>query len=222
MERALGSLIAFDIGSVLAQQGLLEAAAAQSADVTTDTLSGLVAFILPGNDAYSLAQGQSFDGPGGIAAGTVKVLGTALDEFVPTTTVAAGDKTLPASGGVATLLNGYATQVNPAATGGGFPSAFARLSFDEKAEVFRRFEAEPAADGTELRFVAGILPGFVGFLAFSEAGVFDAVSRTVPTRPVGWAISGYSGPAEGHPEFRGYYRGHRKALSSGPHRKRRR
>jgi hypothetical protein len=203
-----------ELPSVLGARGLLEQALAQSADMTTDTLNGLAAFVLPGDDEYSVAQGQSHAGPGAIAAGTVPALIQALDGYVPATTVAAGDRSLPASGGVATLLNSYAMQVNPAAIGGGFQSAFARLSFDEKAEVFRRFESDPALADTEVRFVAGILPGFAAFLAFSEVGVYDPAQRALARRAVGWDIAGYGGPVEGNRELRGYWKGHKTAIPS--------
>jgi hypothetical protein len=207
--------------SVLAQlpalldaRGLLAAAMAQSPDLTADTLNGLVAFVLPGDDPYSVAQGESFDGPGGIAAGATPVLIRELDLFVPASTIVGPTTTLPASGAAATLLNDYALRVNPTATGGGFPSPFARLSFPEKAKVFQLFEAEPSADGTELRFVAAVLTGLVALIAFSEAGVFDSERREVTSRPVGWEISGYGGPAEGHAELKGYWRGLRKATDA--------
>jgi len=199
---------------LLDARGLLATAAAQSADLTEDTLSGLVAFILPGSDPYSTAQGASFNGPGGIAAGTVPLLTYVLDHIVPVGTVIAGDTTLPASGGVATLLNAYATRVNPVAAGGGFPSPFSRLSFAEKAKVFELFEGEPSMDGTELRFVAGILPGAVALLSFGEGGVYDPKTRSVSRRPVGWDISGYGGPAEGQAELKGYYHGFRQAIDA--------
>jgi hypothetical protein len=112
-----------------------------------------------------VAQGQSHTGPGAIAARTVPALINALDGYVPATTPVGGDQSLPASGGVATLLNDYALQVNPAAAAGCFGSAFARLRFAEKAEVFRRFESDPSLADSEVRFVAGILPRFAAFLA---------------------------------------------------------
>ena len=195
----------------LAAKGWLEEARAQSGDVVVETLSALVAFILPGDDPYSEAQGTKTDEPGGIAAGTVPVFIRNLDAFVPVAIPGAGTTTLPASGGVAMLLNRYALEVNPAAGNGDALSPFARLTFDEKAEVMRMLEADPAWDDTEFKFVSGILPGFVGFLAWSEAGVIDPETREPEKRPVGWKLSKYGGPAEGHPEFRGYYRGHRSA-----------
>jgi TAT (twin-arginine translocation) pathway signal sequence len=204
---------------ILAQRGLLAEAAAQSADYVTDTLSALVAFILPGNDEYSTAQGTPTSEPGGIAAGTVPVFIDNLDNFVP---AAAGPAktTIPASGGVSTLLNNYALQVNPGASNGPFLSPFARLSFAEKAEVFKRFEADPglSAQVQEFRFVSGILPGFVAFLAFSEAGVLDPATRQPKSRPVGWQLTNFVGPAEGHAEYKGYYEG-RRSVRGTPRRK---
>ena len=172
--------------TVLGRRGLLEEAQAQSADYVADTLSGLVAFILPGDDEYSRAQGTPTPEPGGIAAGTVPVLIADLDRFVPASAGGSPSQTIPASGGVASLLNDYALQVNPDAANGQFLSPFARLSFAEKAEVFRRFEADEGLSSAvqEFRFVSGILPGFVAFLAWSEAGVLDEASRQPKQRPV--------------------------------------
>ena len=199
---------------VLARKGLLDEALAASDPVTIDTLKGLCAFILPGNDAYSRAQGNRTRKPGAIAAGTVPVLIDALDRYVPISFTGNDGQTLPASGGVATLLNDYALQVNPAASHGTFLSPFSRLSNVEKAKVFERFEADPAYAGTEFEFVAGIVPGFVTFLAFSEAGVIDPKTRRVRKRPVSWGIADYPGPADGHPELKGYYHGRKHARGS--------
>ena len=212
------ALATIDLTGLLDAHGLLgtEAAKAQTVDLTADTLSGLVAFVAPGDDPYSVAQGERAHGPGGIAAGAAGALAAGLDRYVPATT-AGGSASLPASGGVAMLLNQYAERVNPVATGGGFASPFARLSFAEKARVFEMFEGDSSLEGTELRFVAGILPGFAAFLSFSETGVRQP-GHVLSGRPVGWGIAHYGGPAEGHPELRGYYRGHRSALPS-PRRK---
>src|SRR3954452_15006095 len=204
-----GALASVDLYALLDKKGLLATAQAQPADLTVDTLSGLVAFVVPGNDEYSVAQGEKANGPGGIAAGGVAALISGLDRYVPVTTLG-GNQSLPASGGVATLLNQYALRVNPAAAGCAFPSPFARLSFKEKASVFEMFESDPTLEGTEVRFVAGILPGFVAFVSISEVGVLQP-DRKLSKRPVGWGIAKYGGPAEGHAELKGYYRGHRKA-----------
>jgi hypothetical protein len=209
---------------VLGDKGLLEAANAQSADIVDDTLSGLVAFILPGNDAYSTAQGVSTNEPGGIGAGTVPVFRANLDAFVPASVFAPQGLTVPSSGGVAMLLNDFALQVNPGASSGPFASPFARLKHAEKAEVLKRFEADTTITENvqELNFVAGILPGFVGFLVFSEAGVLDPATRQPTSRPVGWTLSQYRGPAEGHAELRGYYQDRKAAVKPRKRRRRRR
>jgi hypothetical protein len=184
------------------------------ADVVRDTLKGLLAFVLPGDDAYSVAQGESARGPGSIGGGSLEPLIRMLDNFVPAGFFGATDATLPGSQIVAGLLNQLALRVDPSARHGPFLSPFARLSFREKGEVFRRFEADRGVNELEpeLKFVAGILPASAAFTSFSEAGVFDRRTRRLTRRPVGSAISGYGGPAEGHADFRGYFQGRRAAV----------
>jgi hypothetical protein len=206
--------------ALLDAKGLLPSALAQGDDVVGDTLSGLIAFILPGDDDFSRAQGDSTHEPGGLAAGTLPVFIRNLDAFVPVAIPGAGTQTLPASGGVAMLLNRYAVEVNPAAASGQFVSPFARLSNAEKAEVFKRFESDASLDDTEVKFVSGILFGFVAFLAWSEGGVIDPATRLPKSMPVGWTLSRYGGPAEGYAELRGYYQGHRAAIPTPKRRKR--
>ena len=196
---ALSQLPAF-----LDQHGLLEEALAAETDLVKDTLNGFMAFVLPGDDEYSKAQGEFAAGPGAIGAGTLGPLMTALDDFVPASVGGVITTTVPASGGVATLLNAFAQQVNPAAANGQFLSPFARLSFVEKAKALELFEKSVATENTEFKFVAGIAPGFVGFLALSEAGVRNP-DRSLRSKPVGWPLSKYQGPSEGHAEFKGYY-----------------
>ena len=204
IELAGAAAVFAQIPGFLAGRGWLEDALAQSPDATRDALNGLVAFVVPGPDAYSVAQGQSTAEPGGIEAGGTDLLIELLDRFVDTPAGAV----LPSSGGVAQLLNGTALQVNPAAAGGAFASPFARLKFDEKIEVFRRLEE--ITEDSELRFVSGILIGAVGFLCFGEGGVFDRSTRQLTGTPVGWTLENYDGVAEGRAELRGYWKGRRK------------
>lgn len=199
----------------LAGKGWLEAALAAESDLTRDTMNGLVAFVVPGPDAYSKAQGQGSKTPGAIAAKTTGAVIELLDRFVGTS---AGPN-LPSSSGVAQLLNGYALQVNPAATGGAFASPFSRLKFADKIEVFRRFESE--TEGSELRFVSGILIGAVGFLSHTEWGVFDFKAQRLTGVPVGWRTSHYAGIAEGRNELKGYFQGRRAVHTSKRYRVRR-
>jgi hypothetical protein len=196
---AVGGLGALPV--LLDRAGLTDAALAAGGDLVEDTLSGLVAFVVPGPDPYSVAQHQTSPEPGGIDAGAAGALILGLDsiqEFQPTLAAA-----------VAALLNGVAQTVDPAATSGPFTSAFANLSFGKKAAVFSVLESDPSF--APLRSLVGVLPSLVAFLAYSEVGVFDPVTRTIAGEPVGWTISGYDGVADGRDELRGYFKHRRKA-----------
>ena len=178
----------------LRERGWLDAAHAAEPDLVRDTLNGLVAFIVPGPDEYSVAQGQSTTEPGGLDAGTTDALIATAEGALPT-----------ASTLLSTLLNDFAQTINPTASGP-FVSHFARLSFAEKGQVFAALEAIPP-----LSFLMGTVPSLVAFLAYSEVGVLDPATRTLSGTPVGWTLSGYGGVADGHAEFRGYYQGRRRA-----------
>jgi hypothetical protein len=194
---------------------VVAAAQAQSSDITTDTFNGLLAFVFPGSDEYSTHQGESTGRPGGVAANAVQTLIRNFDHAIPASVLADRGITLPASGLLAQLLNTYATLVNPLAIGP-FPSAFSRLLFAQKAEVFRRIEADYEPSNSELAFVAGDILPYATFLAISEAGALDPVTRQVRGRPVGWDLTTYAGPSNGWPELRRYYGNRRRVRGSGP------
>jgi len=132
-----------------------------------DTASGLAAFIVPGPDPYSVAQGVSSSKPGAIDAGVVQYFrpvarafvtgmqenGIALPaplQQVPVATAEQlddalqslfqNDQAIPLTLAVGMLLNFLATQVNPASMHGQFLSPFSRLSFDEKAKAMEMLE----------------------------------------------------------------------------------
>ena len=209
--------------AALRGKGWLDEAAAQDANLTRDTLNGLVAFILPGPDPYSVAQGERSDTPGAIAARTTDNLILNLDSFLPNPDLGPfnNNGTVPLSGAVAGLLNTTAAQVDPLATGT-FPSHFSRLSFAEKVEVFKRIEATAGTDDASrnIRFVGGILPGYTAYLAYTEWHVLDPATRIATGRPVGWDLSQYmpqrTTPAAGWDEMKGYWKGRKRA---GPRRK---
>jgi hypothetical protein len=165
----------------LAARGLADRARRQAGAVTDDTLAGLVAFVLPGDDAFSVQQGESHQAPGGIAAGIVSLLREGLDSVAREGAPVAG------ATGIALLLNDYALRVDPAAARGPFRAPFARLTHAYKSDVFQVFEADPELSGSELRFLARILPGFVAFVAFAETGVYAPGQRAVARRAVGWS-----------------------------------
>lgn len=181
---------------LLTSRGWAQAAEVATPDLLHDTFNGLLAFIVPGPDDYSIAQGVSTVEPGGVDIGVTDILIATLDETTPF---------LPQfSATVAAILNSLAQVVNPSA-GGPFLSPFARLSFAEKAAVFQ------IMDGTEsLKPLAGVLPAFVAFFCYSEAGVFDPVTRSLTGEPIAWDISSYQGVADGRNEFLGYFENRRK------------
>jgi hypothetical protein len=215
--------------AALRGKGWLDEAAAQDPNLTRDTINGLVVFVLPGPDEYSIAQGETSPTPGALEAGTTDNLILNLDGFLPNADLGPfnNDGTVPLSGAVAGLLNSTAAEVDPAAAGGPFPSNFSRLSFADKAEVFKRIETTAGDDDASrnIRFVGGILPGYIAFLAFGEWQAFDPATRTLRERPVGWNLSQYqpglTAPVEGWPELKGYFEG-RKQARTGKKRKRKR
>jgi hypothetical protein len=180
----------------LTSRGWVQAAEVVTPDLLHDTFNGLLAFIVPGPDDYSVAQGVSTVEPGGVDIGVADILIATLDEttpFVP-----------QFSATVAGILNGIALVVNPSPPGT-FLSPFARLSFAEKAAVFQ------IMDGTEsLKPLAGVLPAFVAFFCYSEAAVFDPVTRSLTGDPIAWHLSNYQGVADGRNEFLGYFENRRR------------
>jgi hypothetical protein len=169
-----------------------QSAAGQAASVR-DTLSGLIAFVVPGSDAYSLAQGVSTAEPGGLEAGILPLLIEVLNRTQPS--LPGGP---PASVFVAGALDQIAQQVNASAQGR-FASPFANLPFAQKGMVFQAIEGNP-----QTRPLANVLP-LVAFLVYSEAAAFDPRTRTLRGRPPGWALSTYEGVADGRADFKGYY-----------------
>jgi hypothetical protein len=182
---------------VLSGRGWIQPAYAAEPDLVHDTFNGLLAFVVPGSDPYSGHQGMSTAKPGGVDAAITDVLIASMDQsapFVPNFSVFVADQ----------ILNRVAQAVNPSASGP-FSAPFAKLSFPEKVAVFHVLEGDPA-----LRPLAGVLPQFVAFLVYSEAGVFDPKKRTLTGTPLGWTLSNYEGVADGRDEFRGYYQDRRK------------
>jgi hypothetical protein len=188
---AAGAAVLEHLPRALRIHGWLEDAYAATPDVVTETMNGLVAFVVPGRDRYSRAQGTKTRTRGGIEAGATKRLIRTLDAFLPSTP--------PLSSAAATILNGVASNVAPPNPGrGNFESTFANLSFAQKAKVFQTLEGFQGEEAGSIRFLAGNLPGLAAFVAYSA-------------RPVGWRLAHYSGIAEGRAEFKGYYQGRRAA-----------
>lgn len=181
---------------LLTSRGWIQAADVPNPDLLHDTFNGLLAFIVPGPDDYSVAQGVSTTEPGGVDGGITDILIATLDETTPF---------LPQfSATVAGILNGIALVVNPSPSGQ-FPSPFACLSFAEKAAVFQIMDATDS-----LKPLAGVLPAFVAFFCYSEAAVFDPVTRSITGHPIAWDLSSYQGASDGRNEFLGYFENRRE------------
>jgi len=181
---------------LLTSRGWAQAAEVTTPDLLHDTFNGLLAFIVPGRADYSVAQGVSTVEPGGVDIGVTDILIATLDETTPF---------LPQfSATVAGILNNIALVVNPS-PGGTFLSPFACLSFAEKAAVFQITDATDS-----LKPLAGVLPAFVAFFCYSEAAVFDPITRSVTGHPIAWDLSSYQGVSDGRNEFLGYFENRRE------------
>jgi hypothetical protein len=191
------------LSDALRIRGWLADASAAGPGVVQETVNGLVAFVVPGRDRYSAAQGVKSAEAGGIEAGATSAVIETLDRFLPSHP--------PLSATTATILNQFAARVRASAARGKYRSTFANLSFAEKAKVFELVEGLSGPDAGSFRFLFGNLPDLVAFLAFSEAGAFDRRRRRLRRRPLGWLLTRYGGTADGHPEFRGYLGGRRAA-----------
>lgn len=239
--------------------------------LTKDTFAGVAAFMVPGNDSYSLDQGEFYlfqqgalesdtddfmieifnsimEVPDTVAADLMVAITDALDEVSGPLPVGVAallspleqwvmrrleehinklvdqNENIPLAHVFALLLNVMASQVNPWAPGLKI-SPFSRLSWTEKAEVFKKFETElpdllssiasrltgemNEQIATLIRFAAGTTLQLSAFASYSEWHTYDSENRVLLGRPHGWNMSNYlpNGPVEGWDDFIGYYQG---------------
>ena len=198
-----GGAVLAGLPDALRVRGWLEDAYAAGPSIVEETMKGVVAFVVPGRDRYSIAQGTKSAKAGGIEAGATSAVIQTLDRYLPS------NPSLSAT--AATILNQVAQAVRPASARGKFPSAFANLSFAEKAKVFQTVEGFSGSDAGSIRFLFGNLPDLVAFAAYSEVGVLDRRRGRLRRRPLGWSLTQYGGTADGHPEFKGYLENRRAA-----------
>ena len=188
-----GAAVLDQLPHALRLQGWLDDAYAATPNVVQQTMNGLVAFIVPGRDRYSRAQGTTTKTPGGIEAGTTPVLVRTLDRFLP--------GPLPLSATAATILNGFATQVASVNRGfHPFAAPFANLSVVQKAQVFQAIESLQAESAGSIRFLVGNLPDLVAFITYG--------------RPLGKRLTKYAGVADGRKELKGYWQRRKAATRS--------
>jgi hypothetical protein len=185
-----------------ARAGLISAEAAAAPDeVVLDTFNGIVAYVVPGDDRYSAAQGISSPRPGGVAARGGEGVRATLD--------AAGPGTVDAA---VTILNAFARAVDPGsdvrAGAGGFAAPFPALSFTAKGRVLEQLSR--SVDDA-LKMLGALLPAIAAFVSYSEFGVLQPGATGLARRPVGWDLTAYEGVADGRDELHGYYGGRRRA-----------
>src|ERR1043166_3274406 len=87
-------------GSAAELGSLVDALRPVLGQLTRDTLSGFIAFIVPGDDEFSRIQGTPREEAGGIAAGGTEFLIESLDRFPPFS----ADAARPASSALITAL----------------------------------------------------------------------------------------------------------------------
>lgn len=158
----------------------------------------------------------------------LETVGATIDDALKV--VLSNDLTVPAALPLGLLMNFAATQVRPSSVLGPTSSPFANLSWREKGLAFERIErADPELveliDGNApqplrneasglLRFAGGTLLELAGFAAYTEWAVFDRATGRARSRPLGWDLSNYmpgrTTPADGWPEFLGYFQGRRE------------
>lgn len=130
---------------------------------------------------------------------------------------------------VALLVNLAATRVS-GSIDGPFPSPFANLTWEQKAQVFEELEsyhswlkraitwAIPNRDYREA--APGVLNSLIAFMlrisgfgSYCEFAVFNPATREVVQRPLGWVLSQYAPDAPpsgiGSDDFIGYFQGRR-------------
>lgn len=158
----------------------------------------------------------------------LELVGATMDDALKV--FLANDLTVPAALPLALLMNFAATQVRPSSIVGPTSSPFANLSWQEKGLAFERIEQadpelvalidknapQPLQDEASglLKFAGGTLLELGGFATYTEWAVFDRATKRATRRPLGWDLSNYmpgrTTPADGWPEFRGYFEGRRE------------
>jgi hypothetical protein len=174
-----------------------------------ETMAAVAAWVVPGDDAWSHAQGVTAPSGGGVEAGVPQFLARVLNQVLldptaialildrlgpqldtvplpglnvctPMGSTVEQDGTVPLAPLVTALVNLLATQVRPGSVTGPRPVPFANLTWAEKAEAWRRFEDDiPALFLPELWVLE--LPFVSGETGLLETvgGILDYTSGAV-------------------------------------------
>lgn len=190
------ALVAVQGTSFVASIAQARPAGAMAPAQVVDAMNSLLAFVVPGSDSWSVAQGVTTLEPGGVDAGVVDALIETLDLVSPTPPPFATTSEF-----IVFVLDQFAMGIFSAPN-------FAGLVYGQKMILFQVMEADPAAGP-----LAGAIIPVAANVAYSEAGVFDPVTRRLSGSPQGWDLTDYPGVSDGRDEFVGYYRGRKKAKS---------
>ncbi|WP_346777522.1 twin-arginine translocation signal domain-containing protein [Rhodococcus sp. HNM0563] len=208
--RFLGGVAATGVALTSVAWSFTDVAAARASTpspAVRDTINGILAFVVPGNDPYSQHQGVSTEAPGGVTQGAAETLERTFDLAVPIPLIDVLGIDVTGSAAIAALVNLFAVTAAPNAVAGPFASPFANLSYAAKARVFELLDTEPQFPGRPIEYAVNAIPTLAAFVAYSEVSTFDGARRELTGRPVGWELTAYQGVSDGWDEFQGYYGG---------------
>jgi len=183
------------------------AAGAAGEDYPAQAFKALAAYVVPGDDAYSVQQGLAVARPGGVAAATDVMLRETYDLAIAVGIAPAFAVNLPGAAGVALLLDVFTRARYPQVAAVPFAHPFANLRHGQKALVLADIDTAQLLEDSVLGFAFGTLITLAAFGCYGERGVYDPATRTLRARPVGWELARYDGVSNGWPEFRGYWAG---------------
>jgi hypothetical protein len=138
--RMLPRFVAADRNAAAELGSLVDVLRPVVGQLTRDTLNGFIAFVVPGNDEYSRAQGTPRDEAGGIAAGGTEFLVESLDRFPPFSIEAAR----PAASALITALGNLPMPMPGRMLGGILGPPVETIGLLEDAVLFL-VENDPAA-----------------------------------------------------------------------------
>ena len=191
-------------------------------DYTTQAFKALAAYVVPGDDPYSVQQRLTRPGPGGVAAGTDRMLRRTYDNALQIGVAPGLGVNAPGALGLALVLELYArSRYFWESYAGPYEHGFANLRHPLKAQVLGVLDNDALVTGSPIGYAFGTLITLAAFGAYGEAGVYDRASGRLTGRPVGWDLAQYDGVSDGWPELRGYWKGRTSVTepgtAGGPH-----
>jgi hypothetical protein len=176
-------------------------------DYVDQGFNALAAYVLPGNDPYSVQQANTSALAGGVAAGTADMLKATYDDAFNVSVAPTLGVNLPGAGGIAVVLDIATRGKYLLQSFGPFQHPFANLTYAQKAQVLAALDESTLLRGSPIGFAFGTFITLATLGAFTETAVFDPSTRRLTGIPVGWQRSKYGGVSNGWPEYKGYWQG---------------